>query len=367
MNERNVLTKEEFMKRYKDEPGVKHGSLTLLTTEPIKAGEEVPLENSSRVRTTAGRTMYQCQCDCGKTTWVTISYWRNGYARSCGKCFEPAPGKKYNKLTVIEEAPSQPRTFPNGKVYSRRFWKCKCDCGREAVVAQDHLISGHTSSCGYCTKKKRDKIPPELRAKMIAVTTSIISRCTNPYDPQFYNYGGRGIECRLGKTPVDAAIKLLSVPGYKEGLEIDRINNDGDYEVSNLRWVTSSENHFNRSVSIGMNKDQISFRPLTKTTFSSICFNSKLKEDEFICIKLPDEILRLNPAVPELFIYIHISNKDKTRFYVKRILDFWSKWTSVSYVVTRPTDIVISEGGFGENDITLTEVITSDVNFSNKR
>lgn len=93
MNERNVLTKEEFMKRYGDEPGVKHGSLLLLATEPIKPGEEVPLENSSRRATKALRTMYHCQCDCGNRTWVNISIWRNGYAKSCGKCLEPKPGK----------------------------------------------------------------------------------------------------------------------------------------------------------------------------------------------------------------------------------------------------------------------------------
>lgn len=357
MNERNVLTKEEFMKRYGDEPGVKHGSLLLLATEPIKAGEEVPLENSSRRATKALRTMYHCQCDCGNRTWVNISLWRNGYAKSCGKCYEPKPGKKYNSLTVIEEAPSKPRTYPNGKVYSRRFWKCKCDCGREAVVAQDHLIGGHTSSCGYCTKKKRDKIPQYIRANLISIATGVISRCRDPYSSQFYNYGGRGIECRLGKTPVEVATKLLDVYGYVEGLELDRIDNNGHYELGNLRWVTPSENHSNTVLNNVLTKDEVSLRAMTKATFTAVCRNSKLKDYEFAAIRLPDSILQLNPATPELFVFVHTSNMERFRFYVKRILNFWTRWTGTSYIVTNNLGPIDSSFDSPQ----MVEVISSDL------
>ncbi len=65
-------------------------------------------------------------------------------------------GQRFGRLTVIELA---------GKnKHGQRMWLCKCDCGTEKVVAEKHLKSGGTNSCGclqreiardvYMTKKK---------------------------------------------------------------------------------------------------------------------------------------------------------------------------------------------------------------------
>ena len=40
------------------------------------------------------------------------------------------------------------------------------------------------------------------------------------------------------------------VNGYKKGLQIDRINNDGHYEPSNCRWATRSEQNVNKRISL---------------------------------------------------------------------------------------------------------------------
>ena len=47
--------------------------------------------------------------------------------------------QKFNRLTVIEEAPS---------INKKTFWKCKCDCGNILNVRADALKSGKTKSCG---------------------------------------------------------------------------------------------------------------------------------------------------------------------------------------------------------------------------
>ena len=48
-------------------------------------------------------------------------------------------GQRYGHLTVLE---------PAENIGTRTAWRCRCDCGREAVVKTYRLRSGHTKSCG---------------------------------------------------------------------------------------------------------------------------------------------------------------------------------------------------------------------------
>jgi hypothetical protein len=67
-------------------------------------------------------------------------------------------------------------------------------------------------------------------------------RCTNPNNPHWDNYGGRGIEVRFASFEEFYA----EVGERPPGLTIDRIDNDGHYERGNLRWATRSEQQLNR-------------------------------------------------------------------------------------------------------------------------
>ena len=74
------------------------------------------------------------------------------------------------------------------------------------------------------------------------------TRCENPNHENFSHYGGRGISvCRRwsGVGGYERFVADVST-GYAVGLQIDRIDNDGNYEPSNVRWVTPSENSRNR-------------------------------------------------------------------------------------------------------------------------
>lgn len=84
-------------------------------------------------------------------------------------------------------------------------------------------------------------------SKLYKVFVSMIDRCTRPRVRNYNNYGGRGIKvCDewMGnyKSFCDWALKN----GYKENLEIDRIDCNGDYCPENCRWVTHKENNNNR-------------------------------------------------------------------------------------------------------------------------
>jgi hypothetical protein len=72
-------------------------------------------------------------------------------------------------------------------------------------------------------------------------------RCSNPKNKRFDRYGKRGIRvCERWEASFDAFVKDMG-EGYRPGLQLDRINNDGDYEPGNVRWVTVREQQNNKS------------------------------------------------------------------------------------------------------------------------
>lgn len=74
------------------------------------------------------------------------------------------------------------------------------------------------------------------------------TRCLDPNDKSYHNYGGRGIEYRLPVDLAEATRALLAAIGPRphKGLSLDRIDNDGHYEIGNLRWATASEQRRNQ-------------------------------------------------------------------------------------------------------------------------
>ena len=71
-------------------------------------------------------------------------------------------------------------------------------------------------------------------------------RCCNPKNKSYKNYGGRGV--RICDDWVNNFLNFYNdmKEGYEKGLQIDRIDNNGGYELSNCRWVTNKQNQANR-------------------------------------------------------------------------------------------------------------------------
>lgn len=85
--------------------------------------------------------------------------------------------------------------------------------------------------------------------KIYKLWGTIKYRCYNQNYRYYHRYGGRGIVvCDEWKNDALAFINWALANGYSDGLQIDRINNDGNYEPSNCRFVTSQENNLNRSL-----------------------------------------------------------------------------------------------------------------------
>ena len=96
-------------------------------------------------------------------------------------------------------------------------------------------------------------IPKETRKRIRIVLSGMTQRCDKPKAKCYKDYGGRGI--RVCKDWYDEELKLIRTEpfmqwalfnGYKSGLQIDRINNNGNYEPSNCRFVTPLENGRNK-------------------------------------------------------------------------------------------------------------------------
>lgn len=79
----------------------------------------------------------------------------------------------------------------------------------------------------------------------------MLDRCYDTKNKRYADYGGRGITiCDEWRHSFDNFVQWAINNGYKQGLQIDRINNDGNYEPSNCRWVTLKDNCRNRGSNV---------------------------------------------------------------------------------------------------------------------
>lgn len=129
---------------------------------------------------------------------------------------------------------------------------CKCSCGNLSKVRAQSLINGSTKSCccflSERTIERNTKHNQNVNlkpTKTYKTWINMISRCYNPKASHYKDYGGRGIQvCAAWR---ESFITFYQDMGEKpDGLQIDRIDNNGNYEPSNCRWTTSKENNNNK-------------------------------------------------------------------------------------------------------------------------
>jgi len=151
-------------------------------------------------------------------------------------------GQQFGRWAVLDRA-------PNNKL-RKACWRVRCECGEERTVAGNNLRRGRTRSCG-CLHV--EVVAARLTTHGLAGTPEYQAlkaarlRCTSPTSRPFADYGGRGIEYRLPQNLGEAVRLLVEAIGPRpEGMTLDRIDNEGHYEIGNLRWATPSEQNRNR-------------------------------------------------------------------------------------------------------------------------
>lgn len=124
------------MGKLKDLTGQRFGKLTALRPTEKRSGAAV---------------VWECQCDCGNITYVARYHLLSGNTKSCGcqksessrKKAKDLTGQRFGKLVAVRPTDKRQNTFV--------VWECQCDCGNTAFVTSAALIHGNTKSCGCST------------------------------------------------------------------------------------------------------------------------------------------------------------------------------------------------------------------------
>lgn len=172
----------------------------------------------------------------------------SSHSNLAGSGFQDILGQVFANWTVVE------RTASDNRGHAQ--WICQCKCGERRVARGSYLKSGKRFSCPGCQPAPMSVSERKLRR----VWRNMIHRCTNPEDPSYARYGGRGIVvCDRWLDSFQFFNEDMG-PEAPEGLSIDRIDNDGPYDKSNCRWATRKQQQRNRR-----NTPRLTVGGITKT------------------------------------------------------------------------------------------------------
>ena len=238
--------------------------------EVVSLGDVAITPNGTRTQ------MFNCICDCGKSTVASYSHLKYGGRKSCG-CIKRLPkyddltGKVFAKLTVIRHI-GQTNIGSDGQ-YSQ-LWECKCECGNTCRINSRDLRSGNTKSCGCIrgeTLRSKNLNEYDLSGEYgigYFVDSTAFLFDLEDYDlikdyTWYKSDSGYALTTYKNKR-IRMHRLILGLGDYNLSEEVDHKNhNRSDNRKSNLRVCSHRENMFNRvepsnntSGHIGVSRDK---------------------------------------------------------------------------------------------------------------
>jgi len=146
-----------------------------------------------------------------------------------GKPLSDLTGFQFGSLTILKLG----RLKGNGA-----WWICQCKCGKQKEIRSSSLIQGKTNSCG-CEQKNRIAKAVTTHGMRYTKTYSMWGAMRSRCNRLNQDYSARGITYDKRWNSFE---NFLSDMGEAlEGMSLDRIDVNGNYEKSNCRWATREQ------------------------------------------------------------------------------------------------------------------------------
>lgn len=142
--------------------------------------------------------------------------------------------KRFNSFIVLRIEPKE--------VGKKTNVLTVCNCGSVAARPLYRVVSGFIKACNKCKGSTRNI----SKESLYSVWRGIKMRCYLPSRKEYHNYGGRGIS--MYKDWIDNPSAFMNYcldNGWKKELQVDRIDNSGNYEPGNIRFVNAQANMSN--------------------------------------------------------------------------------------------------------------------------